>query len=646
MESIHQFTLTRSSSVSTPIALGLWDLKCATWVCRILNVVVLAVSSACFIGFAPDIVHAASPAQAKERAQNIFTDDMPSGNGRTRRGNSEEWVRGRILVMPRAGLPAQALVNILKEYDGKPRKVGQSDLYIVELPEYTEEGVVARLVNHPHLKFSELDSYVQPALTPNDPYYLNGWHLSNINSPLAWDDSQGANVTIAILDTGVDGSHPDLASKMVSGWNFYENNSNSTDAHGHGTKVAGAAAAITDNGVGVAGVAGQAKIMPIRVASPTGSASLSTIAQGITWAADNGAHVANVSFLGVSASASARNAAQYMKNKDGLVVVSSGNTGGLESYTATTTMIPVAATDVNDNRTSWSSYGDYVMLAAPGASIWTTVKGGGYGAVSGTSFSSPITAGVIALMMAANPAMKNTDIENTLFATAVDRGASGWDQYYGHGRVDAAAAVQAAIGNAPVVDSERPVVAILDPSNGATVSDLVPVNINATDNVGVVRAELWVNNTSTAVDASSPFAFSWDSNGVANGPANLVVRAFDAAGNVTVSDSVSVNVDNYIPPVVEDTTPPVVAIINPVAGSVSGNVVITINASDNSGASGISLFVYVDNELLATGTGGTLSTSWNTRSKRVSKGAHTIQTVAFDAAGNSSTALVTVNVVK
>jgi len=333
-----------------------------------------------------------------------------------------------------------------------------------------------------------------------------------------------------------------------------------------------------------------------------------------------------------------------MKNKDGLVVVSGGNTGALETYPVTTTMIPVAATDSNDNLTSWSSYGDYIMLAAPGAGIWTTTNGGGYGSTSGTSFSSPITAGVIALMMSANPTLKNTEIENMLFSTATDLGASGWDQYYGYGRVNAAAAVQAAVDNIPVIDSEAPVVEILDPLSGATVSDLVTVDVDAFDNVGVVRAELWVNNTSVAVDTSSPFAFTWDSKGVTNGAANLVVRAFDAAGNMTVSNNVSVNVDNYIPPIVKDTESPVVAIINPVAGSVSGNVTITVNASDNSGASGINLYVYVDNALIATGAGSTLSTNWNTRPKRIKNGAHTIKALAVDAAGNSSETSVTVNV--
>jgi len=602
-----------------------------------------------FILSVPAITHAVPPNQANSQAQGHANNNSLPKQEHSRSSKNKQWVKGRILVMPRAGLPARAFAKILKEHGGKARKVGQSDLYIVDLPEYTEEGAITGLKHHPHIKFAELDRYVEPTLIPDDPYYPNGWHLPRINTPLAWDDSQGENITIAILDSGVDSNHPDLAAKIVPGWNFYDNNANTSDVYGHGTTVAGAAAAFTDNNTGVAGVAGQAKIMPIRVTNTSGWATWSGISNGLIWAADQGARVANVSFLGVPSSSGARSAAQYMKNKGGLVAVSSGNTGGLENYTVTTTMIPVSATDGNDNRTSWSSYGNYVMLAAPGLGIWTTRNGGSYGSVSGTSFSSPITAGVIALMMAANPAMQNTDIENALFTTAVDLGTSGWDQFYGHGRVDAVAAVQAVLNTSnPPVDTEAPSVSIVNPVGGETVSGLVPVDVDAFDNVGVTETELWVGSTKVAIDSTEPFAFTWDSEGSNNGSANLFVRAFDAAGNVADSDIVTVNVDNAEEPVPSpgDTEPPVVQIINPVPGSVSGRVTITVNASDNNGSNGIALSIYVDNELISSGAGSTLSTSWNTRPKRINSGQHIIGAVATDAAGNSSTASVTVNVVK
>ncbi len=330
-----------------------------------------------------------------------------------------------------------------------------------------------------------------------------------------------------------------------------------------------------------------------------------------------------------------------------MVVVSGGNTGILESFTPTGSMIPVSATGSSDLRTSWSSYGDYIRLAAPGAGIYTTVMGGSYGAVNGTSFSSPVTAGVIALMMSANPTLGSTEIENLLFSTAKDLGATGWDPYYGYGRVDAAAAVLAAKNAAPATDSTAPTVAITSPGNGVTVSGLVPVNVSAADNVAVTRVELRVNGNTVAIDTSAPFAFSWDSTGAANGMNSLVAHAFDAAGNTTASSALSVNVANTIsPPPTADTTAPVVSIVNPVAGNVSGAVTITANASDNSGAAGISLSIFVDGALKATGTGSTLSASWNTKPKSVKAGSHVIQVTATDAAGNRSNTQVTVNVVK
>ncbi|WP_297744232.1 S8 family serine peptidase [Nitrosomonas sp.] len=598
------------------------------------------------IGLTPNLSNAAPPVHANERAKNHFTGEIIPEHARSKRNENDQWAKGRILVMPRAGLPAKAFAKIMKKQGGKISKIGQSDLYIIDLPEYTEQSVIAQLAHHPHLKFAELDYYVSPTVTPNDPYYPNGWHLPKINSPLAWDTSQGSGVTIAILDSGVDSSHPDLTSRIVPGWNFFDNNSNTSDVYGHGTKVAGAAAATNNNNTGVAAIAGQAKIMPIRVTDLNGGGYGSMIAKGLIYAADRGVRVANISFANQPMRTATISASQYMKDKDGLVVVSAGNSGIDEKFTPTTTMIPVSATDGNDAKTSWSSYGDFVAISAPGAGIWTTTKGGGYGAVSGTSFSSPITAGVIALMMAANTKMKNTDIEQTLFSTAKDLGTSGRDPYYGHGRVDAAAAVQAVVAMAPVVDTEAPQVAIIDPLSDATVSGLVPVDIEATDNVGVVRAELWVNNTSVAVDTSSPFAFTWDSQGVANGPAHLIVYAFDEAGNSAASNIVEVNVNNQVVETTNDAVPPTVEIVNPVAGNVSGNITITANASDNASAAEITQSIYLNGKLLATGSGSTLSTNWNTRPRSVSAGSHTIQVVAKDKAGNTTTSSVNVNVVK
>lgn len=557
---------------------------------------------------------------------------------------AEQYARGRVLVMPRAGLPAQALDAIVAAVGGHARKVGQSDLHIVDLPAGTSEAAaVQRLSQNPHIQFAELDRKVSAKFTPSDPYFGSEWHLSKVNAPAAWDSSQGAGVTIAILDSGVDGSHPDLVPNLVPGYNFYDNNTNTADVCGHGTAVAGTAGAVTNNGAGVAGVAGQAKIMPVRVAYFDTTynecyAYYSTISSGLTWAADHGAKIANVSYGGVSASSSIISAAQYMQSKGGLVFVSAGNNGTQDNTTATSSMIVVSATDSNDNLYSWSTYGSFVTLSAPG-DVWTTSSGSGYQEWMGTSFSSPLTAAVGALVMAANPNLTGASVQNILQSTAVDLGAAGKDIYYGYGRVNAAAAVQAALAT-PVADTTAPTASITSPGAGSSVSGVVPVSVSAADNVGVTSVQLIVNGTAVATSASAPFSFSWDSTGVANGSANLVAYAYDAAGNKGASSSVTVNVANATTMVAKDTTPPVVSIVNPVPGKVSGTVSVNTNASDNNGTAGISQWIYIDGVLKAQGTGATLSYSWNTR--KVAAGTHTIQAVAKDAAGNQSSTSVQV----
>jgi hypothetical protein len=549
---------------------------------------------------------------------------------------AEDFAQGRILVLPRAGLTDASLTKILGEHGGgRARRVGNSPLRIVDLPPGLEKQMVDKLSRHPHIKFAELDRIVAPGLVTNDPFLGSEWHLSKIGAGAAWDQARGDGVTIAILDSGVDGSHPDLAARLVAGWNVYDGNSNTADVYGHGTKVAGAAAAALDNAVGVAGVAGSAKLMPIRISATTGSAAYSAMAQGITWAADNGAKVANLSFR-AAGSASVNSAAAYMKSKGGLVVSSAGNNAVNEGFAITTSMIPVSSTGTTDLISGFSSFGDYVAVSAPGEGIYTTTNGGGYGSVSGTSFSSPITAGVLALIMSANPTLKNTDVEAILYSTALDLGTAGRDIYYGHGRVNATAAVTAALNTTAPTDVTPPTALISTPLGSSTVSGLVPVNVTATDMVGVTKVELRVNGTVVATDTASPYAFSWDSNTVANGMSSLVATAYDAAGNNKASTAVSVNVANNL---VADTLPPALSIKNPVGGAkVTGTVSISTAASDDSGTVALKQWIYVDGTLVASGTGATLSYSWNTR--KFAAGAHAISAVAQDAAGNkTSTAL-------
>jgi subtilisin family serine protease len=542
-----------------------------------------------------------------------------------------------VLVQPRPGLSEGAFDDVLKGHNarsqGKIRGIG---VHLVQVPPQAEEAVVRALARNPHVAFAEVDMLVTPdATTVNDPSYGSQWYLPKIGAPSAWDSSNGDRVVIAILDTGIDGTHLDLVPNLVPGWNVYDNNSNTSDVHGHGTWVAGVAAAAGNNGIGIASVAWGAWLMPVRIADPNAYAYWSTVASGITWAADHGAHVANVSYNGVSGSSTVQSAARYLRSKGGLTVVAAGNSGGEEAIAANADLLTVSATTSTDTRASFSSYGAYVDLAAPGTSMLTTGRGSTYVTVQGTSFSSPCVAGVVALMMSANPTLGPAQWESLLLGTAVDLGAAGWDPIFGHGRVDAAAAVAAAL-DAQVQDTQAPTVAIASPTGGM-VQGLVAVSVSASDNVGVARVELWVNGTLYATDGSAPFGFTWDSTQVADGSASLVAQAYDAAGNKAVSKTVTLTVDNVADPV--DTTAPVARVVSPENGAtVSGTVTIQVAATDDVGVS--LLEVLVDGAVLCGGNVSPLSCNWNTR--KAAAGDHTLTARARDASGNIGTASVQV----
>ncbi|MFC5478537.1 S8 family serine peptidase [Massilia suwonensis] len=560
-----------------------------------------------------------------------------------------DFARGRILIEARAGLSDAELDTLVKAHGGKRRKLGQSRMQVVDLPPgLSEEDVVAKLSRRPELKFAELDRKVQPAMAVNDPYIGSAWHIGKIGAPSAWDSTQGSGITIAVLDTGVNAAHPDLKDRLVPGFNVQDNNTDTSDLCGHGTAVAGTAAASTNNAMGVAGIAGAARIMPVRIVykDSTGGcpAYFSTIASGITYAADHGARVANVSFVGIAGSSAVKSAARYMKSKGGLVFISAGNNNIDENVVPDTAFIIVSSTDSYDAKSSFSSWGSFVSLAAPGTGIWTTNNALGYSAWNGTSFASPVSAGVAGLMMAARPDLSGEQVESLLFKTAVDLGAAGRDPVFGYGRVNAAAAVSAARAFVNPVDATAPLAAIAAPLGSSSVSGAVAVTVNASDNVGVTRVDLKVNGTVVATNSAAPYSFSWNSAGVANGMANLVAVAYDAAGNAGSSATVAVNVANATATTVvaADTAAPVVAINNPVAGTVNGNVAVSVSASDNAGAAGIRTTLAIDGLTVASGQGGSLSYNWNT--KKTKAGTHTVTVTARDAAGNASTKSVSVTV--
>ena len=545
------------------------------------------------------------------------------------------YVRGRLLVKFREGVDSNKAHGVLAAFQAQDDgEIPGTGVKVLSLPPNASEKALERAFrNRAEVEFAEVDSIVAPdGVTPDDPLYPSQWHLSRIAAPDAWSTTTGSSgIIVAILDTGVDGSHPDLAPKMVSGWNVYDNNANTADVYGHGTKVAGTAAAAGNNGTGVASVAWNCLIMPVRIAAADGYASYSAIASGLTWAANHGARVANISYM-VTTSSTVTSAAKYFYDHGGVVSSSAGNYSTLDSSADNPYILTVGGTDENDALYGWSNTGNNIDLVAPGCAGNTTTNGGGYSSACGTSFSAPIVAGVAALVLSMNSSLTPAQVTDVLRQSADDLGQAGWDPTYGYGRVNAARAVESAWG---VAKTEPLSVSITAPTNGATVSGQVSVLATATDSVSVTSVLLYVDGVLSGTGSGTPYSFKWDTTKAANGSHILEAQASDAAGNSSAV-SVSVTVNNAV----ADTTAPAITITSPADGaSVSGNMSVTCVAADNVRV--VQVALYVDGVLTSTSSRAPFKINWNTR--KVTPGPHVLQERAYDAAGNVGTsALVTV----
>jgi subtilisin family serine protease len=411
-------------------------------------------------------------------------------------------------------------------------------VHVLELPyQASESSFVNAFGSRPEVEFAEPDHILSAQqMIPNDPFYTdpNAWALQKINGPDAWALNTGSSsIIIAILDTGVDGTHPDLVANMVPGWNIYSNNADTSDVQGHGTMVAGTAAASSNNGIGVASVAWGCRIMPVRIADSSGYATVSDVASGLTWAADHGARVANISF-NANGYSTVSSAAKYFQTKGGVVTVAAGNDGTSVQTADDPNMLTVGATDSSDVLFSWSNRGNNLDVVAPGH-VATTGRGGSYAAADGTSFAAPMVAGAAALVLSANPGLTPVEVQSIIKQSADDLGATGWDSTYGFGRINLARALSMTSGSGGTGDTAPPGIVIASPSNGSTVAGLVSVSVSATDNVGVVKVELYVDGALYGTSVNSPFSIKWNTRKAARGVHTLEAKAYDAAANMGIS---------------------------------------------------------------------------------------------------------------
>jgi PKD repeat protein len=269
------------------------------------------------------------------------------------------------------------------------------------VPEHAADRALTVLQHNPHVTAAKLDAVVElTEVTPNDPWYPNQWGMKKVELPTAWTVTKGASSTnIAILDTGVNGV-PDLKNKLVQGGNVLNNTNHTTDNHGHGTLVAGVAGAETDNGLDVAGSCWECRLMPVKIMD-SGGGFMSDLAKGIVWAVDNGADVISMSVSGANGTNAVRNAVGYASDRDVVLLAAAGNQGETAKRypPAYAEVIAVAGTTSDDQLYSWSNYGSWVDVAAPGANR-STNKDGGVSLFGGTSSATPAAAGVAATGLA------------------------------------------------------------------------------------------------------------------------------------------------------------------------------------------------------------------------------------------------------
>lgn len=351
-------------------------------------------------------------------------------------------------------LSASGTVDITTEDGGRPEfrtvSVAQLDrtLRAESDPVLAVEAsrkVAATDLTTPDLTTPDLAAAEPLAANGADPLHVQQW--SDWTTPYSptWSCSRGAGVDIAVVDTGVDRSHPDLAGRVTTGGVSLDGAASVTpgaggsDPHGHGTHVAGIAAASAGNGIGIAGVAPETRIIPVRVLGPSGGGWSSDVAAGITWAVDAGAEVVNLSLGTTWQSQAITNAITYARAAGVVVVAAAGNDGptGPKNYPAADNRtIAVSSIDSDLAISGFSTQGSYVDVAAPGSLIVSTVPGGGYDYKSGTSMATPFVSGLAALMIGLDGSITPDGVASRLTTTANDAGAPGVDPAFGHGIVN------------------------------------------------------------------------------------------------------------------------------------------------------------------------------------------------------------------
>ncbi len=340
----------------------------------------------------------------------------------------------------------EELNRYANEIDGQVRKELDAT-YIFKSNTLSTPKLVQYFNKQESVHYAE-PNYIYLQNETDDEFYSRyQWNLPAIRTEDGWKISRGnEDVIIAIIDTGIDMKHPDLAKRIVDGYNVLNDSPMPNDDNGHGTHVAGIIASETNNGVGIAGMTWYNRIMPIKAMNADGYGTSFDVAQGIRWAVEHGADVINMSLGNYKASKALKEAIDYAYEKDVIMVAASGNedTDQTSYPAAFENVIGVAAVNLNLNRAEFSNYGDYIDVAAPGVDIASTYIEGQYASLSGTSMATPHVAALAGLIKSYQPDLKNSEIIRIIEETTDDVGDPGKDIYTGNGVINVASALESA----------------------------------------------------------------------------------------------------------------------------------------------------------------------------------------------------------
>jgi thermitase len=507
----------------------------------------------------------------------------PFSAGTLTTGGSPSSIRaGHILVRFKT-TPAQAVLDQLNTAFGA-RAVGRiPEIGVTHFQVGPQAGLVLleHLRNRSDVEFAEFDAPVQAMQTfvPDDIYYstqyssshygnVDQWGPPAVSAPAAWGVTLGnPSIVIAIVDTGVDDTHPDLASKIMGEYSYV---GSVKDGFGHGTHVAGIAAAATNNNVGVAGMCPSCRILSVKVLDDQGSGYMSDVASGIIYAASHGARVISMSLGGSSRSETLHSALDYAIANNALPVCAMGNNGSSLNTPEPGywhDCLSVIATDQTGAKASFSNYGVKADVAAPGVAILSTMPtypvtltttygySMNYDALSGTSMATPMVAGVAGLVLSQNPSLTPAQVAGIIEASSGD-GVS-WNPNLAFGVVNALKAVS----SATVAAGGAPVPNLILPTEGATVSGLVTVQAAPTANTTVHHVDIVQSGTrfmqlltgasissgkgKTAVTTPAWTAL-WPSTTVFNSSISVSVSAVDVFGNTSTAQNLDLTVENKL----------------------------------------------------------------------------------------------------